>query len=263
MITASVNGALVTGSGRRNRKKTCPSDTLCPHHKFAAPRPQWEVVARLTRDFRLPPQFWVVTQCRILGLFYQPFGAAYRSYLQGQAVLYGIGLPSWCHYQSRHCYRWPRFPHSKGSVETCRSSTTRVDTQAGRGQLECDGTRAETRFRHRRNGRVHLNRRGVSFPSTTGSRGVGISGSNAGYIMFLGSVKGTGYPLHLPVSHSFPLPCVTMCHHISTGVYLFRQKPNNLLAFLLCAFAVFLFTYALCCNTALNEGRSLWIHNAQ
>ena len=37
--------------------------------------------------------------------------------------------------------------------------------------------------------------------------------------MFRGSVKGTGYPLHSPVSPSLPLPCVTVCHHISTGLY--------------------------------------------
>ena len=36
-----------------------------------------------------------------------------------------------------------------------------------------------------------------------------MSGSNAGYTMFRGSVKGTGYPLHSPVSPSLPLPCVT------------------------------------------------------
>jgi len=46
-----------------------------------------------------------------------------------------------------------------------------------------------------------------------------ISGSNAGYTMFRGSVKGTGYPLHSPVSPSLPLPCVNVCHHISAGVY--------------------------------------------
>ena len=46
-----------------------------------------------------------------------------------------------------------------------------------------------------------------------------ISGSNAGYTMFRGSVKGTGYPLHSPVSPSLPLPCVTVCHHISTGLH--------------------------------------------
>jgi len=62
----------------------------------------------------------------------------------------------------------------------------------------------------RRNGRVHL---------TTGSRGVRISGSNARCTMFWGSVKDTGYSLLSPVSPSLLLPCVTVCHHISTGVY--------------------------------------------
>jgi len=37
---------------------------------------------------------------------------------------------------------------------------------------------------------------GASVHSTTGSRDVRISGSNAGYTMFRGSVKSTGYPLH-------------------------------------------------------------------
>jgi len=71
----------------------------------------------------------------------------------------------------------------------------------------------------RRNGRVHLNRRGASVQSTTGSRGVGISGSNAGYTTFRGSVKGTGYPLHSPVSPSLPLPaspCAITFHLEST-----------------------------------------------
>jgi len=71
-----------------------------------------------------------------------------------------------------------------------------------------------------RNGRIHLNRRGASVQSTAGSRGVRISGSNAGYTMFRDSVKGTGYPLYSPFSPSLPLPCITVCHHISTGVYL-------------------------------------------
>jgi hypothetical protein len=75
----------------------------------------------------------------------------------------------------------------------------------------------------RRNGRVHLNRRGASVQSTTSSRGVHIRGSNAGNTMFRGSVKGTGYPLQSPVSPSIPLPCVTVCRHISTGVYCFVQ----------------------------------------
>jgi hypothetical protein len=99
-------------------------------------------------------------------------------------------------------------------------------------RLKCDGTCAETRFRltafemrwhmrrnqilsycvsnvmahsqkpdfvFQKNGRVHLNRLGASVQSTTGSRGVRIGGSNAGYTIFRGSVKSTGYQLHLPV----------------------------------------------------------------
>jgi len=61
-------------------------------------------------------------------------------------------------------------------------------------------------FVFRRNGRVNLNRRGALVQSTTGSRGVRISGSNAGYAKFRGSVKGTGYPLHSPVSPSLSRP---------------------------------------------------------
>jgi hypothetical protein len=75
-------------------------------------------------------------------------------------------------------------------------------------------------FVFRRNGRVNLNLQGSSVQSTTGSRGLRISGSNAGYTMFRGSVKSTGYPLHSPISPSLPLPCVTVCHHISTGLYI-------------------------------------------
>jgi len=71
-----------------------------------------------------------------------------------------------------------------------------------------------------RNGRVHLNRQGASVQSTADSRSVRISGSNAGYTMFRSSVKCTGYPLHSPVSPSFPLPCVSVCHHVSTVLYL-------------------------------------------
>ena len=59
-------------------------------------------------------------------------------------------------------------------------------------------------FFFRWKGWVHLNRLRRQFKSTTGSRGVRISGSNAGYTMFRGSVKSTGYPLHLAVSPSLP-----------------------------------------------------------
>jgi hypothetical protein len=72
----------------------------------------------------------------------------------------------------------------------------------------------------RQNGRVHLNRRGASVQSTAGSRGVRISVSNAGYTMFRGSVKSTGYPLHSPVS---PFTSPPVRHRVSSG---FKRTPR-------------------------------------
>jgi hypothetical protein len=73
-----------------------------------------------------------------------------------------------------------------------------------RDQLKCDGTRAETRFRLSAKWSGPFKSAGASVQSNTGSRGVRISGSNAGYTMFRGSVKSTGYPLHSLVSPSLP-----------------------------------------------------------
>jgi len=60
---------------------------------------------------------------------------------------------------------------------------------------------------------------GRQFSRLLAARGVRFSGSNAGYTMFRGSAKSTGYPLHSPISPSLYIPCVTVCHHISTGLY--------------------------------------------
>jgi len=115
--------------------------------------------------------------------------------------------------------------HTRVSDRTLLHATVRVaifkkiTQNISRLCLKCDGTRAETfRLSAKRTGTFKS--AGASVQSTTGSRGVRISGSNAGYTMFRGSVKGTGYPLHSPVSPSLPLLCVTVCHHISAGVYL-------------------------------------------
>jgi len=66
-------------------------------------------------------------------------------------------------------------------------------------------------FVFRLNGRVRLNWQRASVQSTTGSRGVCISGSNAGYTMFRGSVKGTGYPLQIA---SFPFASPPLRHRV-------------------------------------------------
>jgi hypothetical protein len=70
----------------------------------------------------------------------------------------------------------------------------------GRLRLKCDGTRAETRFRLSAKRTSPFKSARASVQSTAGSRDVRISGSNVGYTTFRGSVKGTGYPLHSPVS---------------------------------------------------------------
>jgi hypothetical protein len=67
-------------------------------------------------------------------------------------------------------------------------------------RLKCDGTRAETRFRLSAKRTSPFKSAGASVQSTAGSRGVRISSNNAGYTMFRGSVKSTGYSLHWPVS---------------------------------------------------------------
>ena len=86
-------------------------------------------------------------------------------------------------------------------------------------RLKCDGTRAENRFGVSGKRTSPFKSAGASVQSSAGSRGVRISGSNARHNMFQGSVKSTGDPLQSPVSPSLHLPCVTVCHHISTGLY--------------------------------------------
>ena len=109
------------------------------------------------------------------------------------------------------------------AVSALRSRSHACDKEiwrhGGTLRLKCDGTRAETRFRLSAKRTSPFKSAGAPVKSTTGSRGMRISGSNAGYTMFRDSVKGTGYTLHSPVSPSFPLPGVTVCHHISTGIY--------------------------------------------
>ena len=113
-------------------------------------------------------------------------------------------------------------PLSTTSLLTVEGGTALPSLQqlaAGRPRLKCDGTRAETKFRLSAKRTSPFKPTGASVHSTTGSRGVRTSGSNAGYTKFRGSVKGTDYPLHSSVPPSLPLPFVTVCHHISTGLY--------------------------------------------
>jgi len=74
-------------------------------------------------------------------------------------------------------------------------------------------------FFFRRNGWVHLNRQGRQF-----SRLMATEMCASAVVMldtpFSEVVKGPGYPLHSLVSPSLSLPCVTVCHHVSIGLYI-------------------------------------------
>ena len=94
---------------------------------------------------------------------------------------------------------WSIYPSTHAYTLVCR-----------RLRLKCDATRAETRFRLSAKRASPFKSAGASVQSTTGSRGVRISGSNAGYTMFRGSVKGIGDTLHSLVSPSLPL-CASSC----------------------------------------------------
>jgi len=94
-------------------------------------------------------------------------------------------------------------------------------------RLKCDDTLAETSFRLSAKRTSSFKSAGTSVQSPTGSRGMRISDSKAGYTMFRGSVKSTGYPIHSPVSPSLPLPYVTVCHHISNGLHHLRGAVES------------------------------------
>ena len=69
------------------------------------------------------------------------------------------------------------------------------------------------------NGRVHLNWRWRQFSQLLADEFCASAVVMLDTPFFWDSVKGTGYPLHSPVSPSLPLPCVTVCHHFSAGLY--------------------------------------------
>ena len=115
----------------------------------------------------------------------------------------------------RGCY-FAVFTKNVSKTSTVASQELKI--MISRLRLKYDGTPAETRYRLSAKRTSPFKSAGASVQSTTSSWGVRISGSNAGYTMFRGGVKGTGYPLHSPVSPSLPLLCITVCHHISTGL---------------------------------------------
>jgi hypothetical protein len=96
--------------------------------------------------------------------------------------------------------------------------------------LKCDGTRAETSFRLSAKRTSPFRPAGASVQSTTGRRAVHIS-LQCLYCsckpVFCSHVTFTGYPLNSLVSSSLLLPCFTVCHHISAGLYFVTIRPHT------------------------------------
>jgi len=87
-----------------------------------------------------------------------------------------------------------------------------------------DGTRAETRFGLSAKWTSPLKSAGVSVQSTTGSRGVRISGQQLYRSCSDVQCKAAGYPLHSHLSLSLPLPCVTVCHQVPNALNLSTMR---------------------------------------
>ena len=82
-----------------------------------------------------------------------------------------------------------------------------------------DGTRAETRIGLSAKRTSPFKSAGVSVQSTTGSRGVQISGQRLYRPCSDVQCKAAGYPLHSHLSPSLLLPCVTVCHQVPNALY--------------------------------------------
>ena len=91
-----------------------------------------------------------------------------------------------------------------------RSSKWFFSPGISRLRLKCDGTRAETGFCLSAERTSPFKSAGASVHSTTGSRGVRISGSNAGHTKFRGS---EGYWLPTPFA-SFPFNSPLVRHRV-------------------------------------------------
>ena len=81
------------------------------------------------------------------------------------------------------------------------------------------------RFVFRRKGRVHLNRQGRQFSRLLAAE---VCASAVVMLDTRSEVVWRVLATHsnLPVSPSLPLPCITVCHHISTGLYLHLRCWN-------------------------------------
>ena len=104
------------------------------------------------------------------------------------------------------------------------NSNSGESLSVGRLILKCDGTRAETRFCLSAQRTSPFKSTGAFVQSTTGSRCVRISGSNAGYTMFQRLCE--GYWLPTPFGN-FPFTSPPVRHRVPSRFNWTVPKPTN------------------------------------
>jgi len=118
----------------------------------------------------------------------------------------------------------------------------------------------KTRFRLSAKRTSPFKSAGASVQSTAGSRGVRISGRNSGYTMFRKVWRVLA--IHSIRQFPHPFPCVTLCHHISTGFYTSSHKGSGYDSTCVCVcVCVYIHThtvghYVIRCRLAQNSTRT-------
>ena len=96
-----------------------------------------------------------------------------------------------------------------------------------RARLKRDGTCAETRFGLSAKRTSPFKTAGLQFIRL---RAAEVCASAVVMVVMLDTpcseveCKTTGHPIHSHVSRSLPLPCVTVCHQVSTELYQYKQS---------------------------------------
>ena len=117
---------------------------------------------------------------------------------------------------------WERAHFSFHRAMSTNPSTRRIlivpssPMTSGRLRLKCDGIRAETRFRRSAKRTSSLNRRGRQFSRLLAAE---VCASAVVILDTLCSEILSRVLATHSISLSLPLPCVTVCIHISTGLY--------------------------------------------
>jgi len=139
-------------------------------------------------------------------------------------VMTATGTPRVVVFFGSHCGGQNMIPYLCADFVRCMEEGMRVEEVTGRNRtlksglgrlrLKCDGTRAETRFRLYAKRTSPFKSAGASFCRLLAAEVC------ASAVVMLDTPCSEVVATHsISVSPSRPFPCVTVCHHVSTGLY--------------------------------------------